>query len=207
MSKDKNIFLNIDRSIFNFIDQLKNDNTFNFISDLRSKLTEDEEKIVSQIIILLLVIIPYLFVTFFLLSNYAQKKKIENKKEALVALSKMIDTKSNYSQVTNQLLATNSFLSNEEMESKLIDLKSKLSIKNEKVNLKDFNIISNSNQTVKMTATIMFNNFGNSEFSNFFRELMEVERFKIKKAQFTKDSNSKLLSGDVEIYHIGRSYQ
>ena len=124
-----------------------------------------------------------------------------------MALSKMIDTKSNYSQVTNQLLATNSFLSNEEMESKLIDLKSKLSIKNEKVNLKDFNIISNSNQTVKMTATIMFNNFGNSEFSNFFRELMEVERFKIKKAQFTKDSNSKLLSGDVEIYHIGRSYQ
>lgn len=207
MGKARHFFLKIDQFIFNKLDQLKNDTSFQKLNDILLNLNDEQQKIFIQLIVFAMILIPYLFITFFWWSNSTIRQRLDYKNQILDQISLLNGNKDTLANISVKYLSTNGITSREEIENKIVNIASRYNINANKVQLLDFFPVNSTSTMSKIEAKIKFSDFGTMDFSNFMREIVDVEKFKILKVDLTKNSDNALLQGTIEIRHIGRSPQ
>jgi hypothetical protein len=205
MGSARNFFLKIDQFIFNKIDQLKNDSGLLKLNDLLLNLTDDQQRIFIQVLVFSFILIPYFFLGIFWWSNHNIKTRLDFKTQIIDQIALLNGNRDTLSNVTNNFLSSNGINSRDEIEGKIINIASRYNINSNKVRLLDFNPISTSTTITKTEAKIKFTDFGTQDFSNFMRELVEIEKFKIYKVDLNKNIDNSLLEGTLEIRHMGRT--
>lgn len=205
MGNARNFFLKIDQFIFNKIDQLKNDSGLLKLNDLLLNLSDEQQRIFIQVLVFSFILIPYLFLTIFWWSNSSIKSRLDFKNQIIDQISLLNGNRDTLSNVTNSYLSTNGINSRDEIEGKLVNIASRYNINSNKVRLLDFSPVSTSSTVTKIEAKVKFSDFGTQDFSNFMRELVEVEKFKIYKIDLNKNIDNSLLEGTLEIRHMGRT--
>lgn len=205
MGSARNFFLKIDQFIFNKIDQLKNDSGLLKLNDLLLNLTDDQQRIFIQVLVFSFILIPYFLLGIFWWSNHNIKTRLDFKTQIIDQIALLNGNRDTLSNVTNNFLSSNGINSRDEIEGKIINIASRYNINSNKVRLLDFNPISTSTTITKTEAKIKFTDFGTQDFSNFMRELVEIEKFKIYKVDLNKNIDNSLLEGTLEIRHMGRT--
>lgn len=205
MGNAKNFFLKIDQFIFNKIDQLKNDSGLLKLNDLLLNLTDDQQRIFIQVLVFSFILVPYFFLGIFWWSNHTIKSRLDFKNQIIDQIALLNGNRDTLSNVTNNYLSTNGINSRDEIEGKLVNIASRYNINSNKIRLLDFSPISTSTTITKTEAKIKFTDFGTQDFSNFMRELVEIEKFKIYKVDLNKNLDNSLLEGTLEIRHMGRT--
>lgn len=205
MDKAKNFFIKIDEFIFQKIDQLKNDSSFQKLNEYLSGIEEDQQKIMAQVLTFSLILIPYLFVATLWWSNHKTKKNLEVKNQILEQIATLNGNRDTLNTVSSNYVSPTPINGREDLESKIVNMISTSGIEQTKVHVVNFSQLSTSNTISKVEAMINFRNFGTQDFSNFMRALVEQEKFKIKKIDLNKDSNTNLLSGEVSLLHMGKN--
>lgn len=205
MGSARNFFLKLDQFIFNKIDQLKNDSGLLKLNDLLLNLTDDQQRIFIQILVFSFILVPYFFLGIFWWSNHTIKTRLDFKNQIIDQIALLNGNRDTLSNVTNNYLSTNGINSRDEIEGKIINIASRYNINSNKIRLLDFSPISTSNTITKTEAKIKFTDFGTQDFSNFMRELVEIEKFKIYKVDLNKNIDNSLLEGTLEIRHMGRT--
>jgi hypothetical protein len=89
MDKSKNIFIKIDEFIFQRIDLLKADGSFQKINDVLSGLEEEQQKLFAQLLTFSLLIIPFIIALIFWWGNHNIKKNIEVKNQILEQIASL----------------------------------------------------------------------------------------------------------------------
>jgi hypothetical protein len=205
MGSARNFFIKIDQFIFSKIDQVKNDSSLLKVNDLLLNLSDDQQKIFIQVLVFGFILIPYLFLSIFWWSNSNIKSKLEVKNQILEQVGLLSGNRDTLSNISMKYLSTNGISSREEIENKIINIASRYNINSNKVRLLDFSPMSTSSTVTKIEAKIKFTDFGTLDFSNFMREIVEVEKFKIYKVVLNKNVDNSLLEGTIEIRHIGKT--
>lgn len=207
MGKARHFFLKIDQFIFNKLDQLKSDSSFQKVNDLLLNLNDEQQKIFIQVLVFSLIIVPYFVLAGFWWSNSAIRNRLELKSQIIDQISLFNGNKDALSNLSNRYLSTNGISNKEEFENKIVNIASKYNINPNKVQMIEFVPISTTSTVSKSEAKLRFSDFGTIDFSNFMREIVETERFKILKVDLTKNLDNSLLQGTIEIRHIGRTVQ
>ncbi len=205
MGSARNFFLKLDQFIFNKIDQLKTDSGLLKLNDLLLNLTDDQQRIFIQVLVFSFILVPYFFLGIFWWSNHSIKTRLDFKNQIIDQIALLNGNRDTLSNVTNNYLSTNGINSRDEIEGKIINIASRYNINSNKIRLLDFSPISTSNTITKTEAKIKFTDFGTQDFSNFMRELVEIEKFKIYKVDLNKNIDNSLLEGTLEIRHMGRT--
>ncbi len=205
MGSARNFFLKLDQFIFSKIDQLKNDSGLLKLNDLLLNLTDDQQRIFIQVLVFSFILVPYFFLGIFWWSNHSIKSRLDFKNQIIDQIALLNGNRDTLSNVTNNYLSTNGINSRDEIEGKIINIASRYNINSNKIRLLDFSPISTSNTITKTEAKIKFTDFGTQDFSNFMRELVEIEKFKIYKVDLNKNIDNSLLEGTLEIRHMGRT--
>lgn len=205
MGNAKNFFLKIDQFIFNKIDQMKNDSGLLKLNDLLLNLTDDQQRVFIQVLVFSFILVPYFFLGIFWWSNHTIKSRLNYKNQIIDQIALLNGNRDTLNNVTNNFLSTNGINSRDEIEGKIINIASRYNINSNKIRLLDFSPISPSNTITKTEAKIKFTDFGTQDFSNFMRELVEIEKFKIYKVDLNKNIDNSLLEGTLEIRHMGRT--
>jgi len=205
MGNAKNFFLKIDQFIFNKIDQMKNDSGLLKLNDLLLNLTDDQQRVFIQVLVFSFILVPYFFLGIFWWSNHTIKSRLNYKNQIIDQIALLNGNRDTLNNVTNNFLSTNGINSRDEIEGKIINIASRYNINSNKIRLLDFSPISTSNTITKTEAKIKFTDFGTQDFSNFMRELVEIEKFKIYKVDLNKNIDNSLLEGTLEIRHMGRT--
>ncbi len=201
----KNIFIKIDQFIFKKLDVLKNESSILKINDLLLNLSDDQQRIFVQTAVFTIILAPFLFISIFAWSNYKQKSKINIKNQIVEQVGFLNGNKEALSNVTIRHLSANGISTRDEVENKIVNAASKYSIGANKITLIDFIPVTTTSTLTKTEAKIKFTDFGTQDFSNFTRELLEVERFKILKIDLIKNSENNLLAGTIELRHMGKT--
>lgn len=205
MGSARNFFLKLDQFIFSKIDQLKNDSGLLKLNDLLLNLTDDQQRIFIQVLVFSFILVPYFFLGIFWWSNHSIKSRLDFKNQIIDQIALLNGNRDTLSNVTNNYLSTNGINSRDEIEGKIINIASRYNINSNKIRLLDFSPISTSNTITKTEAKIKFTDFGTQDFSNFMREIVEIEKFKIYKVDLNKNIDNSLLEGTLEIRHMGRT--
>ena len=87
MGKKTNIFIRIDELVFQKLDILKSETSFQRINELLSSLDENQQKIYAQLLTFFLIIIPYLFVITLWWGNHKAKLDLNIKTQILEQIS------------------------------------------------------------------------------------------------------------------------
>jgi hypothetical protein len=205
MGSARNFFIKIDQFIFAKLDQLKNESSFQKINDLMLNLNDEQQKILTQIIVFSIIIIPYLFISVFWWSNHKIKQTIENKNQIIEQIAYLNGNKDALNNVSVKYLAGNAINSQDEIRSKLVNIASRYQINSGKVTVESYNILSSTSTITKIESSISFHDFGTQDFSNFMREIVEVEKFKITNIDIHRNNETNLLQGKIDIRHVGRN--
>lgn len=205
MGKARYFFLKIDQFIFNKLDQLKNDSSFQKMNDVLLNLNDDQQKVLIQVLVFLSILAPYFIIASFWWSNNTIRSRLDQKNQILEQISLLNGNRDTLMNVSSRLLTTPAIASREEIENKIINIASRYNINSNKVHVVDFNTLNSTSSMAKIESTIQFNDFGTLDFSNFMREIVDVEKFKILKVDLTKNPDNGLLQGKIEIRHQGRN--
>lgn len=205
MDNAKNFFIKIDEFIFQKIDLLKNDGSFQKMNDYLSGLEEDQQKLFAQLLTFALLIVPYLFVATLWWGNHKAKKNIEVKNQILEQISTLNGNKETLTSVSSTYVSPSPINGKEDLDAKIVNMVSTSGIDQSKVQVLNFNQLSTSNNITKVEAMVSFKNFGTQDFSNFMRSLVEQEKFKVVDINLTKDKGTNLLNGKVTLLHLGKS--
>lgn len=201
----ESFFKKIDTAIFKQIDQFKNDPNFNKISDLFTTLSEQESRLLQQILAFGVIILPYLVVAFLFWGNYQSKKTLQLKKQVLDEYEILSSNRNNLLAQGPSLLAPNSLAGQSDLENRVRNVLSSNSIDQSKVNVSSFDVGMSSSTFTKSTSLIQFNKFGTQDFNMLLRNLIEMEKFKISRVKLKKDVETDLLLGEIELLHLGRN--
>jgi hypothetical protein len=205
MDKSKNIFIKIDEFIFQKIDLLKADGSFQKINDLLSGLEEDQQKIFAQVLTFTMLVIPFLFVATLWWGNHKLKKNMEIKNQILEQVATLTGNKDTLTSVSSTYVAPTAIMGQEDLDNKIRNLMSASSIDQNKVHVLNFSQLSTTSNIAKIEALLSFQNFGTQDFSNFMRALVEQEKFKVMRISLTKDKTTSLLRGEISLMHLGKS--
>lgn len=205
MDKSKNIFIKVDEFIFQKIDQLKTDGSFQKVNEVLNGLEEDQQKLFAQLLTFTFLVIPFLFVMILWWGNHKAKMNIEIKNQILEQIATLNGNKDALINVSSTYVSPTPIMGQEDLDNKIRNLMSSASIDQSKVHVVNFNQVSSSSTISKIEAVLNFQNFGTTDFSNFMRALVEQEKFKVMQINLTKNSTSNLLQGDVTLMHLGKS--
>lgn len=205
MEKSKNIFIKVDEFIFQKLDLLRIEGSFQKMNELISALDEKQQKIFAQIITFTLLIVPFLVVIFLWWGNHFAKNRIEVKSQILEQISLLNNSRDSLMQVSSIYLAPVAITGQEDLDNKIRNLMSTSGVEQSKVSVKSFNQISSTSTISKVEAVLTFKDFGTSDFSNFMHSLVEREKFKVMKLNLTKNKTTALLSGEVSLIHLGKN--
>jgi len=200
----KNAFLKIDQFIFSKLDQLKSDSSVQKLNDIVLNLTDEQQKIFSQVIVFGAILIPYIFIAVFFLFNHSIKNKISQKTSVIEQINLYKGNSRSLQSITDNYLNSTSIFSQGDLESRLINIASQYSIKPEKVQVVNFDMNNRSSSLASIHARIKFSNFGTNDFSNFMREIINTDKFKILSVDFLKNKQDDLLNGNIEISLLGK---
>ncbi|MBC7714487.1 MAG: hypothetical protein H7177_14170 [Rhizobacter sp.] len=198
-------FIKIDEFIFQKLDLLKNEGVFQKFTDVISGLDEDQQKVVAQVTTFTFILIPFIFVAVLWWGNSSTKQAIASKKQIIEQIALFDGNKNALNNVSANYLAPAAIASQNEMDNKLRNILSTNSIDQNKVHITNFHQTSTSSSVGKIEADITFTDFGTSDFSNFMRGLMEVERFKVLKVDLIKNKENSLLKGSITLMHMGQN--
>lgn len=205
MDKAKNIFIKIDEFIFQKIDLLRTDGSFQKVNEILGNLDEDQQKIYAQVLTFSLLIFPFIFVAILWWGNHSFKKRIEVKNQILEQISVLNGNHDALVNVSSNYLAPTAIGGQEDLDNKIRNIISSANIEQNKVNVLNFNQVSSTSNLSKVEAVLGFKNFGTQDFSNFMKALVEVEKFKVMRINLTKDKTSNLLQGEVSLLHLGKN--
>jgi len=205
VNKVKNIFIRVDEFIFQKLDLIKLDGTFQKFNDIINGLEEDKQKIFAQVITFSLLIIPFLFAMGLWIGNYKTKKNLDIKKQILDQIATLTNNKESLMNISSSLVAPSSIKGQEDLDNKMRNLMSQSNIDQAKVKIASFNQLSTSNSISKIEAILNFNNFGTQDFSKFLQSLIEQEKFKITNIKLIKNNETSLLQGEITLVHLGRN--
>jgi hypothetical protein len=207
MEKAKHLFIKIDQFIFAKLDQLKSDTNFQKLNDVLLNLNEEQQKIFIQVIVFASILIPYIIISIFWWSNSQIKSRLDFKNQIIDQISVLNGNKDSLQSISDKYLAAYTFNSREEVENKIVNIASRYNINTNKIMVVDFNTISTTSTVSKIETKLKFSDFGTMDFSNFIREIVDVEKFKILKLDLNKNNENNLLQGTIEVRHIGRAIQ
>lgn len=205
MEDNKNIFIKIDEFIFQKLDLLRADGSFQKINELITTLDENQQKIVAQVLTFSLILIPYMVVATLWWGNHFSKKRLEVKNQILEQISMLNGNKGSLMQVSSTYLAPTPIQSQEDLDNKIRNLMSSVNIDQKKISVHNFSQLSTSSAVAKVEASISFKEFGTQDFSSFMSTLVEKERFKITRISMTKNNTTSLLSGEISLIHLGKT--
>lgn len=205
MEKSKNIFTKTDEFIFKKIDFFKSDSSFQKINDLLTNFSDEQQKIISQILAFVLIVSPYIFVIIFWWGNHTLKNRLEIKSQILEQITTLTNSKENKANISSVYLAPSSILSIEDLENNIKNLMSRNNIEQNKINIANFTQLSSTSSISKIEALLIFQNFGSLDFSNFLRALVDQEKFKIITIKLIKNKETDLLNGEFTIMHLGKN--
>lgn len=207
MDKNKNLFIKIDEFIFQKIDLLKSDSSFQKLNEFLSGIEEDQQKIMAQLLTFSLILLPYFVVAFLWWGNHSAKKNFEIKNQILEQIAILNSGRDTLNTVSSNFVSPSPINGREDLESKMVNMLSTSGIDQNKVQVLNFSQLSTSNTISKVEAQVKFSNFGTQDFSKFMSALVENEKFKVMRIDLTKDQASNLLNGEVSLLHLGRSIQ
>ncbi len=205
MNKSKNIFIKIDEFIFQKIDIIKLDGSFQKFNDILNSLEEDKQKIFAQVITFTFLIIPFLFVMILWFGNYKTKKNLDIKKQILDQIALLSTSKETLMNVSSAYVSPTAINGQEDLDNKMRNLMSQSNIDQAKVRIASFNQLSSSSSISKIEAVLNFNNFGTLDFSKFLSSLVDQEKFKVTNIKLIKNNETSLLQGEISLIHLGRN--
>ncbi len=206
MSEEKkSLFKKIDSAIFKQIDGLRTDPSFSKVSDFLNNFSEQESRVIQQILSFLFLLIPYLFVLILFISNYQTKKEISLKKQVIEEFDILNSNRENLLATGPQFLANSAIQSQSDIENRVRNILSSNSIDQSKISIKNFDVALSTSTFTKTFSTISFNKFGTNDFNSFLKNIIDLEKFKISKIKMSRDMELELLQGEVELLHLGRN--
>ncbi|MDD4973575.1 MAG: hypothetical protein PHY93_04450 [Bacteriovorax sp.] len=205
MEKSNNIFIKIDEFIFQKLDFLKTDSSFQKINELLTGLDEEQQKFIAQLLTFTLLIIPYLFVMTLWWGNHKNHVNHEVKSQILEQISTLNGNRDALANVSSTYLAPVAIQGPEDLDNKIRNLMSANNIEQTKVHVLNFTQVSTTSSIAKIETTLSFQNFGTQDFSNFMRALVEQEKFKVLRISLSKNKTTNLLNGEVSLMHLGKS--
>ncbi len=206
MSEEKqSLFKKIDSAIFRQIDGLRTDPSYNKISDFLNNFSEQESRIIQQVLTFLFLLVPFFFVLILFFSNYQTKKELSLKKQVIEEFDVLNSNRENLMATGPQFLAPSSIQSQSDIESRVRNILSSNAIDQSKISIKNFDVALSTTTFTKTFSTINFNKFGTNDFNLFLKNLVEFEKFKISKIKMSRDMELELLQGEIELLHLGRN--
>lgn len=205
MGRARHFFIKIDQFIFARLDQLKNEASFQKLNELLLNLNDEQQKLFAQLLVFTLILIPYLFSITMWWSNSVIKKRIETKNQIIEQIAYLSGNKDTLNNISSRYLSTSAMLNKEDLENRIVNIASRHQIGANKLEVQNFNVLGSTSSMSKIEAKINFHDFGTNDFSNFTREIIDIERFKIVAIDLKKNNESNLLQGTYEIRHIGRN--
>lgn len=198
-------FIKIDEFIFSKLDLLKSEGLSQKFNDAISGLDENQQKVIAQVTTFFFILLPFFFVALLWWGNSETKKAIATKKQIIEQIALFDGNKNALNNISSNYLAPMAIQGQNDMDNKLRNILSTNSIDQEKVSITAFATTSTSSSVGKIEAEVSFNNFGTSDFSNFMRGLIEVERFKVLKVELNKNKDTNLLRGTISLMHMGQN--
>ncbi|MFA6237536.1 MAG: hypothetical protein WC635_09440 [Bacteriovorax sp.] len=205
MENAKNIFIKIDEFIFQKLDLIRLDGSFQKINEFLSALDEGQQKILAQVLTFTLLLVPYIFVASLWWGNHTTKQRIEVKNQILEQVSVLNGNRDALANVSSNYIAPIAILGQEDLDNKIRNIMSAANIEQSKVNILNFSQVSTSSSIAKIEAVLGFKNFGTQDFSNFMRSLVEAEKFKVLRINLVKNKTTNLLQGEVSLMHLGKN--
>jgi len=205
MDKSNNIFSKIDDFIFQKLDFLKNEGSFQKVNELLSGLDEAQQKIFEQIITFTFILIPYLIIIFLWWGNHKIRTNMEVKSQILDQISTLSGNKDARSFLSSTYLAPVAIASSDELDNKIKHLLASNNIDQTKVKVLNYTQVPTTSSITKIEASISFQNFGTLDFSNFMRLLVDQEKFKVMRINLEKNKTSNLLDGTISLIHLGKN--
>lgn len=205
MKDSKNIFIQIDEFLFQKLDFLKSDSSYQKSNEILSSLDEEKQKIFSQVLTFSFILIPYIVIAVLWWGNHKSRVNLEVKSQILEQISTLNSSKDSLAEVSSTYLAPVAIISSEDLDNRMRNLMSANKIEQTKVRVTNFSQVSSSSTVSKIEAQLVFQNFGTLDFSNFVRTLVEQERFKIQRINLEKNKTSNLLNGEISLVHLGKN--
>ncbi|MCK6594154.1 MAG: hypothetical protein L6Q33_03055 [Bacteriovoracaceae bacterium] len=202
---NNSVFKKIDSFLFKQIDHFRNDPNLSRLSDSLSNLSEQESKIIQQVFTFGVLLFPFMIAGMLYYGNFQTKKAILLKKTAIEEFDLLSSNRENLLATGPQLLSASSLSDQSDLENRVRNILSSNNIDQSKVNVTNFDIALTSSTFTKSQSVIQFNRFGTMDFSNFLKNLVELEKFKINRIKMTKDMETSLLLGEIGLIHLGRN--
>ncbi len=201
----QSIFIKIDEFIFSKLDLLKSEGISQKFNDAISGLDEDQQKVIAQVTTFSFILIPFLIVGLLWWGNSQTKKAINTKKQIIEQIALFDGNNNALNNISANYLAPAAIQGQNDMDNKLRNILSTNAIDQEKVHIANFHQTSTSSKVGKIEAEVTFNDFGTTDFGNFMRGLIEMERFKVLKVDLTKNKETNLLRGSISLMHMGQN--
>lgn len=201
----QSFFIKIDEFIFSKLDLLKSEGVSQKFNDMVSGLDEDQQKVIAQVTTFALILIPFIFVAILWWGNSQTKKSLVTKKQIIEQIALFDGNNNALNNISSSYLAPAAIESQNEMDNKIRNILSTNAIDQSKVQITNFHQASTSSKVGKIEAEVAFNDFGTSDFSNFMRSLIEMERFKVLKVDLQKNKETNLLRGAISLMHMGQN--
>lgn len=205
MDNFKNTFIKIDEFIFQKIDLLKAEGSFQKMSEPFSTLDENQQKTLAQILTFSFLLIPYIFVISLWWGNHATKKRAEVKNQILEQISLLNGNREALATVVTNYLSPTAILTQDELNIKIHNILTEAKINQLKVSIINFNQVSTTSSIAKIEAVLNFKDFGTQDLSYFLNSITEVEKFKILRINLEKNASTNLLNGEISLIHLGKN--
>ncbi len=199
-----NISKSIDEYLFLQIEHYKKSTFYQRYVDLTLKLSEESQKTLNILVSSFVVILPFFLVIFFYISNLFLKKDIENFNEILTIVSSISTNKSDIKFITNGLVISNSIEDQNSFESFISGIASKKNISPQKIKFENYESFDETG-FLKTYADLNFNDFSNTDLSNFLQALLVTNKVIIESVEFKKDDMKRLLSNKFKIMTYSKS--
>jgi len=191
----------IDEFVFRLINDWLASPTHQKVADSFNTMDLKLQKAINRFFSFLVLLAPLLCIILLINTN-AQLKKHLTQRESII---KKISTFNHSIQEFNLLSRTVVSPRPVEDKAQFIALINKVlnakRIKLSSVTVLDFNPTTIGENLNEAKVKISFKEFSNTDFSNFFKMIMQKERMKIAEILIIKDKVSKLLGGEIFINH------
>lgn len=204
-TSNTSVFKKIDSFLFKQIDHLRSDPNLSRLGDTLSSLSEQESKIIQQLFTFGVLLFPFLIAGMLFYGNIQTKKSLALKKQAIEEFDMLSSNRDSLLATGPQFLSASSLSDQSDLENRVRNILSSNNIDQGKVSITNFDIALTSSTFTKSQSVIQFNRFGTMDFSNFLKNLVEIEKFKINRIKMTKDMETELLLGEIGLIHLGRN--
>ncbi len=202
MEKSPNTLMQkIDQFIFVKIDALKSHSVYLKFFEQITLLDEETKSIIAKIITIFLIIAPTIIIFYLSYSNNSIVKEIEAR-EALITLSDKVVKKQINLEKSYQYYLSNAAIPDAgNMKSRILRSTADAA-KIDKITINNFSATEDIKSILKTKAEIDFAEFTLLDFTSLLSSLKKIDKLKINEMNITKNSETNLLKGSIQINHF-----